>query len=383
MSKLSPSIRKAAILVSTLDDRAADALLDQMGDEMAARVRSALVELDDIPTAEQQAVLTEFFAGGKPARSPIAADDGGVQLDLSLAGRVEQAAPAEPIFARNQRSFAFLNEVPPCETARVLARESALTIAVVIARLEPALAAELLELLPPGLATDALERMAWLEEPAEEVLADIERQLRLDLAPLQSPSRGPDSLAGMQALLGAMGADARDRVLAGLLQRNGRLARQLGYVNSTGSITTSRYRVESSGERGASVPRLLEGGPLVNPSQREARTSRSPARHPAPLVEFDDLLTLSDEALRRVFAAADPKVVMLALTGAPETLLARILGQLPASDAATLRKRLNHPGAIRLSDIEAAQEQLAAVARRLAEQGVIVLPGSRHFAAAA
>jgi len=383
MSKLSPSIRKAAILVSTLDDRAADALLDQMGDEIAARVRSALVELDDIPTAEQQAVLTEFFAGSNLAPSPIAVDDDGVQLDLSLAGHVEQAAPAEPIFARNQRTFAFLNEVPPRETARVLARESALTIAVVIARLEPALAAELLELLPPGLATDALERMAWLEEPAAEVLADIERQLRLDLATFQSPSRGPDSLAGMQALLGAMGADARDRVLAGLLQRNGRLARQLGYDKSTGSITASRYRVESSGERGASVPRLLEGGPLVNPSHREAHASRSPVRHPAPLVEFDDLLTLSDEALRRVFAAADPKVVMLALTGAPETLLARILGQLPATDAATLRKRLNHPGAIRLSDIEAAQEQLAAVARRLAEQGVIVLPGSRHFAAAA
>ena len=57
MSKLSPSIRKAAILVATLDDRAADTLLEQMGDEMAARVRSALVELDDIPAAEQQAVL--------------------------------------------------------------------------------------------------------------------------------------------------------------------------------------------------------------------------------------------------------------------------------------------------------------------------------------
>jgi flagellar motor switch protein FliG len=383
MSNLSPSIRKAAILVSTLDDRAADALLEQMGDELAARVRSALVELDDIPAAEQQAVLIEFFAGSKPASSPVAADDDGVQLDLSLAERVEQALPAEPTSPQQRRPFAFLDAVPPRETARVLARESALTIAVVIARLDPALAAELLELLPSGLATDALERMAWLEQPAEEVLADIERQLRLDLAPFQSPSRGPDSLAGMQALLGAMGADARDRMLAGLLQRNGRLARQLGYEKSAGSITASRFRMESSGKRAASAPQFLAGHPLVNPSHREANASRLPARHPAPLVEFDDLLTLSDEALRRVFAAADPKVVMLALTGAPEPLLARILGQLPATDAATLRQRLNNPGAIRLSDIEAAQEQLAAVARRLAEQGAIVLPASRHFAAAA
>ena len=56
MNRLSPSIRKADILVSTLDDRAADALLEQMGDETAARVRSALVALEESPAEEQQAV---------------------------------------------------------------------------------------------------------------------------------------------------------------------------------------------------------------------------------------------------------------------------------------------------------------------------------------
>ena len=361
MNKLSPSIRKAAILVSTLDHRAADSLLEQMGDEMAARVRSALVALEEIPTEEQQAVLAEFFAGNKPAAS-VPQGDAGVELDISLMPPIDEPAPAEPTSRRDQRPFAFLDEVPPHETARVLARESAQTIAVVIVQLEARLAAELLASLPADLATDALERMAWLDEPAADVLADIERQLRLELAPLLSPDKRPDSLTGMQALLGAMDADARDRVLAGLGQRNVRLARQLGYVRDDSKTPVTSYRI---------------GSP------RGANASCLPAKRPAPLIEFDDLLTLSDEALRRVFAAADPKVVLLALTGAPEALLARILGQLPAADAATLRKRLNHPGAMRLSDIETAQEQLAALARRLAEEGAIVLPNSRHFAAAA
>jgi flagellar motor switch protein FliG len=372
MNKLSPSIRKAAILVSTLDDRAADALLEQMGDEMAARVRSALVALEEIPAEEQQAVLTEFFAGNRPAAASVRSGDARVELDISLVPRIDEPAPAEPTSRPDQRPFAFLEDVPPHETARVLARESAQTAAVVMVQLEARLAAELLESLPADLATDALERMAWLDEPAADVLADIERQLRLELAPQLPPHKRPDSLTGMQALLGAMDADARDRVLAGLGQRNVRLARQLGYVRDDSKTAVTRYRVER-----------LSNDTRVNPPHREANASRSPVKHPAPLVEFDDLLTLSDEALRRVFAAADPKVVLLALTGAPEALLARILGQLPAADAATLRKRLNHPGAMRLSDIETAQEQLAAVARRLAEEGAIVLPSSRHFAAAA
>jgi flagellar motor switch protein FliG len=38
---------------------------------------------------------------------------------------------------------------------------------------------------------------------------------------------------------------------------------------------------------------------------------------------------------------------------------------------------------VRLSDIAAAQEEIAAIARRLADAGAIVLTCHRHFAAAA
>jgi flagellar motor switch protein FliG len=360
MNKLSPSIRKAAILVSTLDERAADALLTQMGHEMAARVRSALVELDEIPAAEQQAVLAEFFAGQGAATD--AESDPGVELDVSAGGGDELPDAAQPSAAPAESPLAFLQNVPPEATARRLACEGAQTIAAVVAQLEPMLAAQILESLPAELATEALERMAWLHAPSPAVLAEIADALRRDLAPLAASVADSKSLAGMHALLAAMDESARDRVLSGLRRRNVRLATELGYLEQPAG--SSRYRVESG--RGES------------PSPPARRVAK-----PAPLVEFEDLLTLGDEALRRVFAAADPRIVLLALTGAPESLLARILSQLVPADAATLRKRLNCPGPVRLSDIATAQEELAAVARRLAEEGAIVLPRSRHFAAAA
>jgi flagellar motor switch protein FliG len=317
--------------------------------------------------------LAEFFAGNRLATVASSAEDPGVELDVTLEMPTNLPAETASTSAKDSGgSFAFLSAVPSPETARVLAREGAQTIAVVLAQLDSSLAAELLELLPSHLATDTLERMAWLIEPAADVLADIERQLRLELTPFLTGEDRPHSLASMQALLSAMDAAPRERVLAGLGQRNARLARQLGYDGMEHAVTASRFRVERQ-----------SGEPLEHATIREIAPIRSPSKRPVPLVEFDDLLTLSDEALRRIFAAADSKVVLLALTGAPESLLVRILGQLPASDAATLRRRLNHPGAMRLSDIEAAQEQLTDVARQLAEDGVIVLPGFRHFAAAA
>lgn len=357
MTTLPPTIRKAAILVSTLDERSADALFESMGTETASRVRSALVELDDVSTDEQQQVLAEFLRGGKPAESY---DEDGVELDLLGPDRLDSAMPHSKSIPATAGPFDFLQEVSPGRTATLLARESAQTIAVIIARLDARLAAQLLEHLPAALGTDVLERLAWLEEPAADVLADIERQLRLALAPFRHTESSSPALAGLQKLVGAMDGATRERMLAGLGQRNADLARRLGYERPEGNLSLVRYRIDRP------------EGPLA-PLPRK----------PAPLVEFEDLLTLSDEALRRVFSAADPQVVLLALTGAPEALVTRILRGLPSAQAATLRRRLNHPGAVRLSDIAAAQEQLAAVARRLAEEGAIVLKSSRHFAAAA
>jgi hypothetical protein len=50
------------------------------------------------------------------------------------------------------------------------------------------------------------------------------------------------------------------------------------------------------------------------------------------------------------------------------------LKQLPAADANALRQRLNHPGPLRLSDVDAAQEQLARLAVELHEMGLVNLP---------
>ena len=61
------AIRKAAILISTLDNASGDALLEQMGPEVAERVRNALMELEEIPEGEQQQVHRRFYESRTPA----------------------------------------------------------------------------------------------------------------------------------------------------------------------------------------------------------------------------------------------------------------------------------------------------------------------------
>lgn len=383
MTQLSPSLRKVAVLISALDDHAAEALLQQMSSEDAAKVRSALVELDNVPADEQQRVLAEFFNAKSGSRQPVN-DDTGVDLELSTA-ELNASDPTERVDSSPQPkvaysgfheppSFDFLNEVDSQAIATVLTRELPQTVAVVVAHLAPEKAAAVLEQLPPTLATDALERIAWLDELSPEVQADLARELRRQLAPhLRVAGTEAGRLPHVNAVLEAMDSRQRQRLVLQLGERNQSLLNRLGLSPTAPpaavekpQVTTMRYRIDSQ-------------PPATIQPVKKAKTK--PADEELWLT-FDDLLQLDDRALRMVFASADTEMALLALTGAEPRLITRILRKLPTQDAAVLRRRLEHPGPLRLRDVEQARAAVAAVASRLAHEGTIELPASVRFAAA-
>src|SRR6516165_2631777 len=81
-------LRKAAILVASLDTAAADAVLDQLSPDQARQVREIVVELEDVDQSEQRRVIDEFFHKGPAAP---AQNDTGVELDGHLAWLASQA----------------------------------------------------------------------------------------------------------------------------------------------------------------------------------------------------------------------------------------------------------------------------------------------------
>jgi flagellar motor switch protein FliG len=378
---LPPSLRKAAVLVSVLDERSAEAILEAMRPDEAAKVRSALMELDDISASEQSSVLTEFMRQqGSLAPTAESSDDVSLELDAAVeaqAGKIETASQRPSLTTASiEPPLAFLADVPTSALADVLRREHPQTAAVVIAQLPPQRAAQVLEELPASLATDALERMAWIGDIAPEIVGDLARELRQQLAPhLKARAADASSLAHLAAVLDAMGGHQKDRALQQLAQRNTSLGERLGVRRAAPPVACEEpERVVSYRYRLESPLRVIAPPPL----------SRSASADDAEesWLAFDDLELLEDAALRTVFAASEPTTALRALTGAEPRLLARILSQLPARQAAVLRQRLEHPGAIRLRDIDAARCQVAAVASRMAHEGTIALPQGVRFAAA-
>ena len=354
------AIRNAAILISSLDNASGDALLDQMGPEAAERVRNALMELEEVSGDEEDQVIAAFLS--RPAD-----DDGAVQLDPSLVLRMSKEHV--PQIGNGEPPFHFLRDAEPSLLAEYLEKEHPQTAAVVISHLPPEQAADVLERMPAEISTEALRRMAWLDELAPEVLRDVEREIKAALLPkLRRPERKLAGLASVQAVLLAVKSSRRSELLERLAEQDQRLVRQLGYGREEqGSF---RYRLEP--------PPLLEQHDTTPTPSRGRATQEAIA---TAAEEFEELFSLDERDLRRVFAATEMPLLVLAMTGAEEKLTKRIVRQLSPQEADILRHKLSHPGPLRLSDIEAAQQEIVRIAQQLATRGEISLQ-SRSFAAA-
>ena len=318
-------LRKAAILVATLDGRAADAVLSQMAPAVAQRVRRAVAEMDRIDPEEQRRAVEEFRRLAPLLPRKLGA---GIELDDRLTRRFfpsEQAPASETADAEPPKlpPFRFLREAESEKLARILAAESPQVIALVLSHLPAPQAGNLLARLAPALQVEVIRRLVDLEETDPDILREVERGLETRLSEQIRMQRR--RVAGVAAVAGILQSAERavgKQLLENLAAHDRALAERL------------------------------------NPQQ----------------VEFADLLGLSDAALGAVLDAVDVELVVLALLGAPAAYADRILERLPETQSRAIRYRLDHFGPIRLSDVEEARLELADAARQLAVQGQIELP---------
>jgi len=318
-------LRKAAILVSSLERHAADLVLGQMDPAEARLVRQAMLEMDRIDQEEQERVIEEFCRRGPLAREQFPP---GIELDGALARRLARpaAAPAteEPrVPFSTIPPFRFLRDAEAEKLVKILATERPQVIALVLSHLSPEQAGKVLVRLAPALQVDVVRRLVDLEETAPEILREVERGLETRLSEQVRMQRR--RVAGLAAVAGILGA-AEQRVGMQILENLAAYDRPL-------------------------ADRLC------------------PRRF-----EFADLLGLDDRTLAAVLDAADAELLVLALVGAPPEWTDRLVQHLPQGEARAIRHRLDHFGPVRLSDVEEARAALAELARQLAIQGRIELP---------
>jgi flagellar motor switch protein FliG len=315
----SDGLRKTAIVVSSLPTQAADRLLDCFTPEQAQRVRQAMVDLDEVDPRDEQRVLEEFFRTGSKGSRPNDRPRSKVVADTYV-----PSSHAHADGGKSALPFRFLRDAEADKLARVLAGERPQTIALVLSHLSPEQAGPVLTRLGASMQVDVIHRLIDLEETDPAILEEVEQALETRLS--QQVRMQRRRVAGLQAVAGILEASPR-----------------------------------------AEGAQILQTLAARDPSLAE--------RFAPPPVEFDDLVRADARTWGVLIEAADPEVVLLALFGAPPSLVSRILGRMPSAEAEAFRHKLDHPGPVRLSDVEQARQELADLARQLAGEGRIRLRG--------
>jgi flagellar motor switch protein FliG len=316
--------RKAAVLTLLLGEEQSAQMFKFLREEEIEKITKEVAALGSVQPEVGEKVLEEFHLMSKAAGYLTR---GGVEYARSLLLKSLGPDSARRILDRVIRSFestagfSALEKADPQQLSKFILGEHPQTVALILAHLNANNAAQLVTLLPEDMRADVLTRMANLEEISPEVIRSISAVIDQRLKTLGGPQR--ESYGGVRAV-----AELFNRL-----------------------------------DRGVSQP-VLET--IEHESPDLAVSIRN------LMFVFDDLASVEDQGLREVIQRVDKKVLTIALKGATEEIRQRFFSNMSKRASDMLKEEMDVLGAIRLREVEKAQQEVVAVARKLEEEGVIV-----------
>ena len=223
---------------------------------------------------------------------------------------------------RRERPFAGLSMSNCDELAAFLGEEHAQPVALVLSFLEPGLAACILGKMPQDAQTDIAERICTLSKVAPQVLALVEASLMGRLKAVSEAE--PLSTGGVETIVEILNLVARG---------------------------TEKNVVES----------MEKSNPLLAEEIKKR------------MFVFEDITILDRQTVTRVLEEASEDDLLLSLKAVAENVRLYIWECVPPARVQGLKARLEAMGSVRLMDVDAAQQRIVGVIRRMEQEGKIIV----------
>jgi flagellar motor switch protein FliG len=86
---------------------------------------------------------------------------------------------------------------------------------------------------------------------------------------------------------------------------------------------------------------------------------------------FEDLVHVEETGIREIVTRADKKQLTVALKGASDAIRQRVFANMSKRAVDLMKEEMEMLGAVRLREVEKAQQEIVAIARKLEEEGLI------------
>ncbi|WP_406694240.1 flagellar motor switch protein FliG [Sphingomonas cannabina] len=324
--RLYSGVERAAVLMMLVGEEEAAAILQKLDPEEVRQLGKAMFAVADVSEAEVELVLDDFVARAKE-RTDVGFDPR-PKIETMMT-RALGPDKADSVLSRITPPEAagqidLLDWLDAGEIASLIENEHPQIAAVLIANLDPTVAAQVLEILPEPMQPEVVHRIAKLEPVSPEALDTLRSMLSSRVGSAGAP-------AGVQ--LGGTREAAK-------IMQNAR------------KITEARV-----------MPKLAKIDREVARAIEEA------------MFVFDNLLELDDKNLGILIRNIDADTLTRALKGVDESARERFLSCMSSRAADGIRDEMEERGPMRLSEVLEAQKAIIAIARSLAKDGTIIMRG--------
>ncbi|HKJ95935.1 MAG TPA: flagellar motor switch protein FliG [Gammaproteobacteria bacterium] len=318
---------RAAIFLMSLGEDEAAAVMKHLGPREVQQLGVAMSGLQNVSREKVTSVMDDFVSTMAQQTSlGIGSTDYIRSVLVKALGEDKAGGIIDRIMmGGNTRGLEQLKWLDPKTIAEMIRLEHPQIIAIVMAYLDSDQAAQVLMELPDRIRHDIVMRVATMDgiQPAalQELDEIMERQFSGNQRIKSSSIGGAQSAANM-----------------------------LNYLESSSESGIMDQIADLDADLGERIQDLM--------------------------FVFDDLAEVEDRGMQMLLREINSETLVVALKGADSQVREKFLKNLSKRAAEMLQDDLETKGAVRVSEVETAQKEILAVAKRMADEGQIALGGS-------
>jgi len=315
-------IHSAAVLLMSLPEDQAGELMSKLDPKQVEMVSIEIARTRTIAADEQEKAIKQF-ADANPSLGGLG---GGIELAKTLIQKALGTGASTALTNLRQSieavPFGFLRHVDSQNLLTYIIDEHPQTIALIMSHLPPNIGAEILAGLPDSRRISVVRRIATMGRTNPDIIREVEKGLERRMSSVMSQSF--ENAGGVEAVAEMLNVSDR---------------------------ATERSLLDSLGE---------EDAELVDEIRRL-------------MFVFEDVSRFADKDIQTVLKNVETSQWAMALKGASEALKEKILKNMSERAADTLREEMEFLGPAKRSVVEAKQQEIVDVIRKLEDAGEIDL----------
>ncbi len=322
--------QKAALFLFAIGEEVASEIVKKFDEAEIKQLGGSMAKISAISSKTMDSIFSEFSDMATSRNQPITiGQEGSSRFIKSVLTKGMDQTKAQTLLEEIKEEekwnlFQKIRKLDPKTLASFIRNEHPQTIAIILAHLDPMQTGALLQELPVPLQGDVMFRIAELDKVSPGILEEVDQVLQEEMALVESVE-----------------------------------GKKMGGVRAVAEILNN-------------VDNATEGVILKGMEEHKQGLADEIRKL---MFMFEDLIQVDDRGIMAILKEVQNEVLQLALKTGSEELKEKVFKNMSERAAQMMKEDLEVMGPVRLKDVETAQQTIIKIAKKLENEGKLMLAG--------